>query len=277
MEESMVTSALLSWLAVVLTVVLSILPAGGPGKALIPLLGKAPPPTKLGIAGATPAQVKALGGSWYYNFGPTSQGDWGVEAVPMIPGSDVPQKVGGNSDYILGMNEPDKSGASNLTPEQGAQIWRKIELTFPNKRLISPGPSHENADWLVRFRDAYKAAYGRWPRLDGLAMHCYIVEPGGCIALGQRYVEWARAWGVPEIWVTEFAYLPKWAPNAEGQARDFVAWMEAEPLVKRYSPWTAYIKGGEAYWPHTDPAANPSLFAASDSTELTAMGWWYKR
>ena len=273
----MVASGLLSWLAVMLAVVLSSVTAGGPGKVLMPLLGKAPAPPKLGIAGASPTQVKTLGGSWYHNWGPMPGVAAGVEAVPMIWGRDVPTTVGGNSMYLLGMNEPDMDGQSNLTPQEGAQIWRKIELAFPGKLLISPVPSHEDPEWLVRFRDAYRAMYGRWPRLDGLALHCYIPEQGGCIALGQKYVGWARAWGANEIWVTEFAYLPMWAQNAEAQAREFVAWLEAEPLVKRYAPFTAYIRGGDPNWPHTDPATNPSLFVASGSTQLTAMGRWYKR
>ncbi len=273
----MIASGWLSWLAVMLALVLSSVTAGGPGKVWMPLLERAPDPPKLGIAGATPAQVKALGGSWYHNFGSSPESAGGVEAVPMIFGRDVPQKVGGNSAYLLGMNEPDKGGGANLTPEEGAQVWRKIELAFPDKLLVSPQPSHEDPEWLVRFREAYRAAYGRWPRLDGLAMHCYIPEPGGCIALGQKYVGWARAWGVGQIWVTEFSYLPKWAPNAEAQTREFVAWLEAEPLVKRYAPWTSYIRGGEPYWPHTDPGTNPSLFTGPTSTELTAMGRWYKR
>ena len=282
----MVASGWLSSLAVMLAVVLSSVIAQGPGNVWMPLLERAPDPPKwvrapdapkLGIAGATPEQVKALGGSWYYNWGPIPESAWGVEAVPMIWGRDVPQTVGGNSDYLLGMCEPDMSGRSQMSPEEGAQVWRKIELTFPGKLLISPGTSHQDPEWLVRFREAYRAAYGSWPRMDGLAMHCFIVEPGGCIALGQKYVAWARAWGASEIWVTEFAYLPMWAQNAEAQARGFAAWMEAEPLVKRYSPFTAYIPGGEWSWPHTAPGTNPSLFTGPTSTDLTAMGWWYKR
>lgn len=273
----MIAGGLLSWLAVMLAVLLSIIPAAGTRTLWFPLAMKAPNPPKLGIAGATIAQVKTLGGIWYYNWGADPPVANGIDAVPMIWGKEVPQKVGGNSAYLMGMNEPDMEGQSNLTPEEGAQIWRKIEQLHPTKLLISPVPSHEDPEWLVRFRDAYRSAYGRWPRLDGLAMHCYIPEQGGCIALGQKFAGWARAWGIREVWVTEFAYLPKWAQNAEAQAREFVAWMESEPLIRRYAPFTAYIEGGGWFWPHTDPASNPSLFVADGSTKLTAMGTWYKR
>jgi len=218
-----------------------------------------------------------LGGSWYHNWGPAPENIRGIAVVPMVWGRDVPTQLGGNSTTVLGPNEPDMKGQSNLTPEEGAQVWRTMEQTYPDKRLISPVPSHEDPEWLVRFRDAYKKAYGRWPRLDGLAMHCYIPERGGCIALGQKFVRWAREWGVPEVWVTEFAFLPKWAPDAEGQAREWVAWLEAEPMIKRYAPFTSYIPGGTWSWPHTEPEANPSLFVGTESTELTEMGRWYQR
>jgi hypothetical protein len=273
----MMASGWLPWLAVAFTVVLSSVTIAGPGKLWIPFVRSPEHHVELGIAKGTAAQVKALGGSWYHNFGSAPEGAPGVEAVPMIFGRDVPSRLGGNSEYLLGMSEPDKLWGANMTPEEGAQVWRKIELAFPYKLLISPAPSHEDPEWLVRFRDAYRAAYGKWPRLDGLAMHCYIPDQGGCIALGQKYVGWAREWGVPEIWVTEFAYLPKWALDAEAQAREFVAWMNGERLIKRYAPWTAYIQGGAPYWPYTDPETNPSLFTGPTSTELTSMGRWYKK
>ena len=88
---------------------------------------------------------------------------------------------------------------------------------------------------------------------------------------------WVRDWQVPGgYWFTEFAFVPAWAADAEREARAFVAYLEADPLARRYAPFVAYTERGVWYWPDTRAAADPSLFVGPTSTQLTAVGRWYQ-
>lgn len=233
---------------------------------------------KLGLGGC-PGSCEVLGCSWCYSWLP-DPGTWaGVdhERVPMIWGrNDVGATVGGNSVWLMGFNEPDLSGQANLSTGTAAVLWREIERLYPERKLVAPAPSDVWPGWIDAMRYAYFARYGSWPRFDALAFHCYKPTANECIAIGRQFVAWARAWGVREVWCTEFAFLPAWTADAEGEARRFVAWLEGEPLVTRYAPFVSYIDfsaGPPWWWPWAGP--DPSVL--TETGELTAIGRWYAR
>lgn len=230
-------------------------------------------PKKLGLGGCV-TSCEPLGCSWCYGWKPDPGSGQDHERVPMIrDAADMGRPVSSNSNWLMGFNEPDLSEQANLTPISAAKLWREIERSHPERRLVAPAPSHIHPDWLPQFRNAYRMLYGVWPRLDALAFHCYF-PADSCIGLGEQFVTWALAWGVPEVWCTEFAFVPAYNPRAEEDARRFVAWLEAEPVVARYAPFASYIQGGEWYWPDRRVEANPSIFAV-DGVTLTEIGQWY--
>lgn len=252
-------------------------PLAAPSARLyLPLAGRAPA-AKLGLAGGSPELVRTLGGSWYYWWHGEPHGAAGIEAVGMIWGrwsGGVPQVTTG-SRWLLGFNEPDALGQAYLPPQEAAALWRQIEAVYPERLLVSPAPSHLHPEWLPAFREAYRELYGAYPRMDALALHCYLPTAAECIALGQQYVAWAEEWDAAEVWCTEFAFLPAWSADAAGEARGFVAWLEAEPRVTRYAPYVSYETGGTPWWPAIAPGTNPSLFDAAG--RLTEIGLWYAR
>lgn len=275
---------LVVWLVVMSSLLLSGAAALADGGTTLYLPAVYPlPQNKLGVAGGTVAQAQALGGAWLYDW--TTQppmSDAPVESVPMIGHAGaVGQVLGGNSPWVLGFNEPDLSSQANLTPQQAAVLWRQIETLYPRRLLVSPAVSCGDLYWLVRFRLAYQAEFGGWPRFDALAMHCYRWTAAGCAQVLDQYVAWAHDWSAPgqplPIWVTEFAFVPAWATDAEAEARAFVALLERTPEVRRYSPFVSYTPGGTWYWPDVRAAANPSLFVGPGSTQLTPLGAWYGR
>lgn len=235
------------------------------------------PGNPLGIAGCV-GSCQPLGCSWCYSWRPDPWVGVDHERVPMLWGrGDVGRTLGGNSAWLLGFNEPDLPNQAHLTPDEAAVLWRQVEATYPDRRLVSPAPSHLHPEWLAQFRQAYQVRYGRAPRLDALAFHCYW-SAAECIGIGERVVAWAAAWGVPEVWCTEFAFVPAWAPggDAAGEAQRWLAWLATQSSVTRYAPFVSHVEGGEWYWPDTRPEANPSVFAADRQT-LTATGSWYVR
>lgn len=231
---------------------------------------------KLGIGGCV-GSCGVLGCSWCYSWTPNPETWPGVdhERVAMVWGAgDVGKTLGGNSIWLMGFNEPDLDGQANLSPARAAELWRQVEQLYPSRKLVAPAPSHLHPEWIGQFRDAYIAMYQSPPRLDALAFHCYWTA-AECIRIGKQFVAWAQAWGVPEVWCTEFAFVPAWNADAAGDARRFVAWLEGERVITRYAPFVSYIRGGEAYWPDTRPEANPSVLTATG--ELTVIGRWYAR
>jgi hypothetical protein len=226
-------------------------------------------PNKLGVAGGDAAQVAALGAAWHYT--------WSIQCddpacVPMIWGAADVDKPATDSAWLLGFNEPDLAGQANLTPQAAALLWHDVEARYPERKLVAPAPSHEHFDWLLGFYAAYVTTYGHAPRLDALALHCYLPTAAECIALGRRFVGLAQAWDIAEVWVTEFAFVPAYSYNAEREARAFVTWLEQTPRITRYAPFVAHI-ACDWSWPDCRKSADPSLFDAFG--QLTEMGTWY--
>lgn len=228
-------------------------------------------PAKLGLAGC-PASCERFGCTWCYSWSAQPSAPAGVEAVPMIwDETQVTSDVGGSSEWIMGFNEPDLGSQANLSPEQAVEPWAVVEARFPDRKLVAPAPSHLHPEWLPAFREAFRVRYGRAPRFAALAAHCYWSTAAGCAQMLDRYEGWARAWGVPEIWVTEF-----WFSN-ESEGRAWATELERRPLVSRWAPYVVYkpCTGGDPNW---DCArhGNPSMLAADRMTP-TQMGLWYAR
>ena len=224
-----------------------------PAAAKAPAVPKEPPPLHKGLAHVYAPEmcgdITTLGASWYYNWGGSLScppPGTTAEFVPMAWGGAHPEwwpKAGYTSSaWLMGFNEPDLGGQANLTPEAAARIWHdQIEVVFAGKLLLSPAPSHAHPDWIVQFRDAYQALYGHYPRLDGLAAHCYGTLTF-CEGMVQQFEGWASAWGVGQIWLTEFALF-----SPASDLETFLTWLDGRPLVKRYAYFTNRDNGNEPW------------------------------
>ena len=233
-----------------------------------PLLER--PVNKLGVAGC-PASCGAMGCSWCYSWVPQPGCVDGVDRVPMIWNeTQVYAEMNDCSGWLMGFNEPDRSDQADLSPQAAVKPWRQIEARWPNRKLVAPAPSHTGSWWLPAFREAYKTEVGCYPRFDALAAHCYYGNADACITHVKQYLTWAQQWGVREVWVTEFFF------SQEAEARKFIAFLESEPLITRWSPYVSF-KSCVGYDPNWDCAkgGNPSLFTADGA--LTVMGGWYAR
>jgi hypothetical protein len=231
-------------------------------------------PVKLGLSGASAEQAAAIGGNWYYNWGTYGRNTDDVEFVPMIWGErEMTATIPVGTRWLLGFNEPD--GQSLISPERAAQLWRELELRHARVKLVSPAPSHLDPNWLMRMRDAYIALYGQPPRFDAIAFHGYFATAAELIALAELYIAWAEEWGVPEVWCTEYAFLPGWNANWAQETRAWLAWVARTPRLTRHSPFIGYIEIPHWSWPTGDPLLDPSLFTAQGGTVLTDIGRAY--
>jgi hypothetical protein len=194
--------------------------------------------------------------SWYYNwsFKPeASVGDAhvkaGVEYVPMVWGKsfDVEELVAGipaGAKYLLGFNEPNFARQANLTPQEAARLWPKLEEVARRRglKLVSPAVNYcgsssggcnvkDPIEWLEQF---FAACAGC--QVDYVAGHMYSCYGEGI----QSMVDKLKTFGKP-IWLTEFACDYDAEPTPARHTRvmtEAVASMEKDPMVFRYAWFT---------------------------------------
>jgi hypothetical protein len=219
-------------------------------------------------------EVEKLGVSWIWNWGPTPPLFAGVESVPNIwSAASIGVPLGGNSEWVLGFNEPDQWDQANVAPDIAAQQWAELERTYPDRKLASPQPVRWLDRWLERWYDAYVAQNGRAPRLDALAVHTYW---GGTLADYQQqvryYIGLAEKWGVPEVWVTEFTISPGLERTVRASVDDmraYIEWLDAQSMVTRYAPWTNRVECTD--WPPDSFFDTPMYGANGQLTEIGKM------
>lgn len=211
---------------------------------------------KRGIAfgGHSDADLAALsaGVGWWYNWSTRPEGSLttksyvglGVDFVPMIWGgsfdpSTLASEVPAGAKYLLTFNEPNFGTQSNLTPQQAAALWPKIEA-FAHARglaIVSPALNYCGGncnatnpfDWLDRF---FAACAGC--QIDYVAAHWYACSQSALVDYLDQYKTKYRK----PLWVTEFSCLDdaNITPAKERQYMlEAVAVLESDPMVFRYA------------------------------------------
>ncbi len=137
----------------------------------------------------------------------------GIEWVPMIwgPGSVTAASIralsadqrSSRARFLLGFNEPDSREQANITPQQAAALWPRLEST--GLRLGSPAPAVPDDGWLARFMSIARA---RRLRVDFIALHFYqdFTDPRAVGRLRAELISVHRRFGKP-IWITEIGAL----------------------------------------------------------------------
>ncbi|KAK7110279.1 hypothetical protein V1264_014179 [Littorina saxatilis] len=196
--------------------------------------------------------------------------------VPMVWGwrhkTDYPMWFRNDtSRYVLGFNEPNHRGQSNLTPQEAAVAWRELQARADrqNQLLVSPAAIKctsgsdkcmmPGVQWFTEF---FQACHGC--RVDYLATHMYTCDIDHVMDfLHELYTRFHR-----KIWLTEVACPTHSYSHALAYMKDLLAKLEAADHVYRYSWYSSRVRGGGAAT-HED-----SLMHTSDST-FTTLGSYY--
>ena len=237
----------------------------------------AQPPATLRGVGATyieahggyslDAALEAVGAKWWYGWRRLPGGD----GVPMVWGrGDLGKPINGNAEWIMFYNEPENGDQAGVEPMPAAADWVIFRTSYPGRRYVSPGCYSVEwlEDWLGRI-DVMP---------DALAAHCYMVQgaEGACKSHLARFVALAQRYGIPEVWVTEFAYVPQPGEGYAGAIAwmaDITAWMDAQPTITRYAWFELAYLGSEPWaW---GVAQNTSLVDYNTGA-LTALGEAYR-
>lgn len=228
--------------------------------------------------------------AWAYHWYPKPrQCNQNVEIVPMIRDANQWANfesigLGGNSQWILGFNEPDLCpDQACLTPAQAVPLWREIEARFPNKKLVAPVPSQLHLDWLVQFRNIYIATYGAPPRFNALAAHWYGFKYADAKTLLNWFKARANEFGVAEIWLTEFAFPVAnnstcggvTQSDAINEAQRLIADLDTDAMITHYAWYAPRLDTNDPLQTGGSPQCNAPLLDLTGKT-LTNWGIMYR-
>ena len=159
--------------------------------------------------------LQESGSSWYYTWSTTDGGVSapGAQFVPMIwgPGSvtssALAQAKATGSPYLLGFNEPDNSGQSNMTVSQALSLWPQLEST--GMTLGAPAVASGGATpggWLDQFMTG---ANNDGYRVDFIPLHWYggDFDTTDAVSQLQSYIESVYDRYHKPIWLTEFSLI----------------------------------------------------------------------
>ncbi|KAH9943114.1 glycosyl hydrolase catalytic core-domain-containing protein [Epithele typhae] len=182
---------------------------------------------------------------WYYTWSPSpTQAD--LEFVPMLWGTNQVDQWDGTINktvqdlhvtHVLGFNEPEIQGQSNIDPQEGAALWKAhIEpLRGLGVQLGSPAPSGSPAgkQWLLDFMDACQGGCS----VDFIAVHYYDINSTGFM----EYLEDYHNTFQRSMWVTEWACQNFNNADMQCSQQDVVdfmnstqAFMDSTDWVERY-------------------------------------------
>ena len=207
-------------------------------------------------SGYSVAMMMEIGARCTYSYWPAGQSANGIEFDGMAQYPDA-ITVTGESPYVFGFNEPDLGrfkGGPPVTPQMAAEIWPRVVAANPGKLLVSPAPSQLHPEWLAQFYQAHLSRWGYTPKLDVLAIHCYI-SANECIKIVSQVIGYAEKWNIPQVWVTEFAFSSQWQENfptgatEQSESIKFIEWMNQQSKITRYYWWAlAYDSDDPKQW-----------------------------
>lgn len=214
-----------------------------------------------GVANSPCAARTLLNVSWYYNWEQREtepcRGGAGGAFVPMIWGhtgaeqtaasikSAVAGFVSKGYPYVLGFNEPDNTGQSNIASAAAISLLP----SFDNPAIQVGTPATQaNTTGQAWFKDYMaKVAADATLRDDFIAIHWYGWNAGSCDASASQlesYIRYAEGFaGNRPIWITEWSCLNQSAPTADGVLAFYkgaLAVFAKHPRIRRYAwyPWT---------------------------------------
>ncbi|KAG7097150.1 hypothetical protein E1B28_004528 [Marasmius oreades] len=176
-----------------------------------------------------------------YTWSPVMPSDLhGYKAAPMLWGpnqiddfhTNVKQ---GSADHILGFNEPEMDGQSNLTPQAAADLWKSEIEPYASLgfKLVTPGVSSapQSKPWLIDFVNACDTC-----TFDAVSVHFYGTSADDLI----KYITDFHNTFQKPIWLTEYACQdfsggPQCTPDEVSDFMDKVkAFAESTDWVHQY-------------------------------------------
>ncbi|KAF7966055.1 hypothetical protein HWV62_40244 [Athelia sp. TMB] len=179
--------------------------------------------TKKGLSYNTASYTNAFNLAWAYNWGENPNADTGtaadtgslrpgVEFTPMLWGSDATNwtvaadaAIAAGAKHLLGFNEPDNAGQSNITPATAAQLWIEHMEPYAGKvKLVGPAVTNGGGvQWLQQFLGNCTEC-----TIDAIAMHWYdsaTFAGSGTVAQQQSFFSYILPWMETQRFIERYA------------------------------------------------------------------------
>jgi len=172
----------------------------------------------------------------------------------------------GYAHCVMGFNEPDQDGQSNLDPGYAAQLWKQYIQPLKQHGYFLVSPACTNApkglEWMKRFMAACTGC-----TFDAVATHFYGTNPDSMIAhLNTIHNTFGR-----QVWVTEFACqnFSGGAQCTQDQVWHFMktvkAFMDSTSWMGKYFPFGYLTNMGNVN------AANRLITSSYQRTDLGGL------
>ena len=180
---------------------------------------------------------------------------------------------------LLGFNEPDNKGQSNLSPKQAAAYWPQLDdlaQSFdPPLTLVGPGMTHWDSTggspWLDQFFGNLSAPLAK--RILYLAQHDYSGGGQGIISRADAaYRRYGR-----KVWLTEFS-VGKSAGRAANDrfAAEVLPLLDEAESVARYAWYSARNRPDPDGWVNASsllPPVNNVGWSKTGKAACAEMAW----
>ncbi|XP_052214586.1 uncharacterized protein LOC127833397 isoform X1 [Dreissena polymorpha] len=168
-----------------------------------------------------------------------------------------------DSQFLLGLNEPDHTHQAHMTPQEAAKYWPMVEKAAAGIPLVAPVPAGHDFHWLDQF---FAACHGC--RIDYVAAHTYNCRAEEVIGyLKSLYNRYHK-----KVWLTEFACAHTGDMNVQlNFIKSVLPQLEAADFVYRYSWFAGRIR----HYNPTGFVRQSASLLHSDSSTLTTLGQFY--
>jgi hypothetical protein len=147
--------------------------------------------------------------------------------------NNVNAAISAGAKYLLGFNEPDNGGQSNLSPQAAAAAWKQYIQPFAGRvKLVSPAVTNGAAPMGLAWLDSFMAACTGCT-IDAIAIHIY--DSATNVAYFKNYISAVSArYGGRKVWVTEM----RGSGSASDEAnfiRTMTSFLDGLGSVERYA------------------------------------------
>ncbi|OCH88308.1 hypothetical protein OBBRIDRAFT_813714 [Obba rivulosa] len=208
-------------------------------------------------------------------YKPSNADQLGFSFMPMLWGqSQIDQfeqmVTPGYGSIILGFNEPDQSGQSNLDPETAASLWMQHIEPKRSMGYTLGAPAVSSADagrtWYQNFLNACNGQC----TIDHCVIHWYGTDP-------QQFISYVSGWqsqfNCPDILITEYADENFVNMNDQASASDISTFYST---VNKWMDETDYVKAYFAFGIMTNMQGVNQLDSLMGSDgQPTSLGWQY--
>lgn len=181
------------------------------------------------------------------------------------------------SPYLLGFNEPDLPGDTQVSVADAVTYWKQYFLPLRSSYgTVLGAPVVTNGvgtNWGIDWFNQFNAACKDTQTSPGTSKSCFDLIPlhwyGTTLSDFQSWVtSFHNAYPSYPIWITEFAFTNSDAATVQNLAKSAVQWLDAQSYVQRYSmfgPMNAANMAG----------ITSAAMVSDDLTSLTNVGKVY--